>query len=96
MSNGIDLLPLDRKVRIYIVDEDDERHERVLRGRAVNVELDHQVDWGNIQVDDMLYSARIFKEGETYTLSMKLVPSPDGTYFVVENFREEEIDDEDA
>ena len=79
--------------KIFLVEEDDEDREQVIAGRVSMVETEIDIDYSDIEVDQLLDAAVIFKSSEKVTLSMRLLKNDDGTYFNVENFDDEEDDE---
>lgn len=76
--------------KVFLVEVDDEDRERVLQGRVRAVEITNDPVYDSIHVDDMLSSAKVFKTEDDVTMTLKMVPSENGTYFTMVNFMEDE------
>lgn len=95
MASDIGLAPVaGREYKLFLVEVDDEDRERVLSGRVSRCEITVEPEYADVRVDELICSAAIFKTSETVTVNLNLVPSENGTYFEIVNFKEE--DDEDA
>jgi hypothetical protein len=95
VNDTLELAPVAGKTyKFFLVEVDDDDRERVIAGQVSQIQIESEVNYGDIRVDDLLDSVRVFSDSVTYTLTANLVPSDDGTYFRIENFLEEEDDDE--
>lgn len=89
------LMPLGgKRYKVFLVEEDDDDRERVMSGLTDNIHVEQDVNYADVPVDALLDSAKIFRGGVKVTLTLNLIPNADGTYFVIENFLEEDDEDE--
>lgn len=91
-----DLVPqADKEYKLFLVEVDDEDRERVLAGRVSRCEITVEPEYSDIHVDHFNYPVARYRAYETVTATLNLVPSPDGTYFTIENFAETEDEEEE-
>ena len=97
-SNSIyqqDLVPqASKEYKLFLVEVDDEDRERVLAGRVSRCDIIVEPEYGDIHTDSFDYPMARYRTSETVTVRLNLVPSPDGTYFRIEDFNYTEEDDE--
>lgn len=82
-------LPENKQYKLFLVEVDDDDRERVLSGLTETVSIDTKYFY---DIPNVLYSSRTTYGGVArveYTLEIQLKPRPDGTYFIIENFMEE-------
>lgn len=98
MGNSIyqqDLVPqAGKEYKLFLVEVDDEDRERVLVGRVSHCEINVEPEYSDIHTDYSNYPMARYRTSETVTVRLNLVPSPDGTYFTIENFAKEEGEEE--
>lgn len=82
-----------KEYKLFLVEVDDEDRERVLAGRVSRCEITVEPEYSDVHVDFVDYPLTRYMASEDVTITLKMVPSPDGTYFRIENFNEE--DDEE-
>lgn len=81
---------LDKEYKLFLVEVDDDNRERVLAGRASSCEITTKPEYADIHSGHSDFAVSTFKVSEEVTLTLNMVPSPDGTYFRIENFAEED------
>lgn len=98
MGNSIyqqDLVPqAGKEYKLFLVEVDDEDRERVLSGRVNRCEITVEPEYSYVHTDYSNYPMARYRTSETVTVTLNLVPSPDGTYFRIEDFNYMEEDDE--
>lgn len=97
MGNSIykqDLVPqAGKEYKLFLVEVDDEDRERVLSGRVNRCEITVEPEYSDVHVDYSNYPMARYRASETVTVTLNLVPSADGTYFEIVNFKEEDEDE---
>lgn len=89
MAEGVGLVPVvGKEYKLFLVEVDDEDRERVLSARVSRCEITVEPEYADIHADMLLNSAKIFRTSETVTITMKMVPRQDGTYFEIVDFTE--------
>lgn len=89
-TEEVSLDPL-KRYKLFLVEVDDDDRERVVAGNVGAVSVD--TDYNSLEVDQLLDSSRIFKTTVAdVTLTAKMEPFPDGTYFQIEDFSNDVYD----
>lgn len=78
--------------KVFLVEEDDDLRERVISARSRDLKIDYEPNYDDVVVDQLLCASKIFKTGETVTMTLELVPRADGIFFTIENFLEEDAE----
>lgn len=73
--------------KLFLVEVDDDNRERVLAGKAVGVKM--AVDHNYADIESGYGPVGRFITETQVTVTMKLVPDENGTYFRIEDFSEE-------
>lgn len=76
--------------KLFLVEMDDENRERVIAGRVNHIEFTREQDYADIHDGTSFGPIHRFVTNENVSVTMKLVPSENGTYFTIENFNEGE------
>lgn len=84
------LVPVSGKeYKLFLVEVDDDNRERVLAGRVTSCEINVEPEYADVHVGYADYPVARYKSHEHVTITMNMVPS-NGTYFTIEDFREDE------
>lgn len=95
MSQNMGLAPVaGKEYKLFLVEVDDEDRERVLAGRVSQCVIDVEPHYSDIHVDYSNFPVKRYRDSETVTVTLNLVPSSDGTYFRIEDFSKEDNDPE--
>lgn len=91
MAENIGLAPVaGKEYKLYLVEIDDEDRERVLEGRVSRCEITVEPEYTDIHTDYSFSPVARYVAREDVTVTLNLVPSPDGTYFTITNFAKED------
>lgn len=90
-------IPLtNKRIKVFFVEEDDDDRERVLWGILEGVRISQEDDFGSVEIDDLLDSARIYQRVVRYKLEEAyFVPREDGTVLTMEDWSDRLDDDEE-
>jgi hypothetical protein len=89
-AEGIGLAPVaGKQYKVFLVEVDDEDRERVLSGLVQHCEIAVDPQWENVHSEYYSAPVRSFMTNIDVTVTLKLRPREDGTYFTIENFSEE-------
>lgn len=85
----MDIAPTPGKIyKLFLVELDDDNRERVIAGRVANIEMTHEPVYEDVySISGLIHK---FMSEDNITITMKMIPSGDGTYFTIENFMEED------
>lgn len=86
-----DLVPqAGKEYKLFLVEVDDVDRERVLSGRVNRCEITVEPEYSDVHTDYSNYPMARYRTSETVTVTLNLVPSADGIYFEIVNFKEED------
>jgi hypothetical protein len=91
MAEGIGLAPVaGKQYKVFLVEVDDEDRERVLSGLVQHCEIAVDPQWENVHSEYYSAPVRSFVTNTDVTVTLKLRPREDGTYFTIENYSDAE------
>lgn len=79
-----------RRMKIFLVDMDDDNREHVLSGIVDSITLDAKTEYGDIYLHEYDTPISRYPDYTESTITARLVARPDGTLFTIENFMEED------